>query len=87
MTGVQTCALPICSETDPSPTPSGPTTHAEVMRVIRLVEEDRIEVDDVGVTVDEADRSLLYVDIRYHIKKTNDPRNLVFPFYTIPPEH
>jgi len=49
--------------------------------------EPRIEVDDVGVTVDEADRSLLYVDIRYHIKKTNDPRNLVFPFYTIPPEH
>ena len=49
--------------------------------------EPRIEVDDVGVTVDEADCSLLYVDIRYHIKKTNDPRNLVFPFYTIPPEH
>jgi serine/threonine protein kinase len=26
-------------EVDPSPTPSGPTTHAEVMRVVRLVEE------------------------------------------------
>ena len=48
--------------------------------------EPRIDVDDVLVSVDETDRSLLYVDIRYHIRNTNDPRNLVFPFYTIPPE-
>lgn len=48
--------------------------------------EPRVEIDDVVVSVDESDRSLLYIDIRYHIKKTNDPRNLVFPFYTIPPE-
>jgi Bacteriophage baseplate protein W len=48
--------------------------------------EPRIEIDDIVVTVDEADRSLLYIDIRYHVRKTNDPRNLVFPFYTIPPE-
>jgi uncharacterized protein len=49
--------------------------------------ESRIDVDDVSVSIDEQDRSLLYVDIRYHIRNSNDPRNLVFPFYTIPPEH
>lgn len=48
--------------------------------------EPRIDVDDVRVTIDEADRSLLYIDIRYHIKNSNDRRNLVFPFYTIPSE-
>jgi phage baseplate assembly protein W len=48
--------------------------------------EPRIEVDDVEVSVDAGDASLLYVDIRYHIRHRNDPRNLVFPFYTIPPE-
>lgn len=48
--------------------------------------EPRIDVDDVAVSVDDFDRSLMYVDVRYRIKNTNDPRNLVFPFYTIPPE-
>ena len=48
--------------------------------------EPRIDVDDVAVSVDDFDRSLMYVDVRYRIKNTNDPRNLVFPFYTIPQE-
>ena len=48
--------------------------------------EPRIEIDAVDVTVDQVERSLMYVDVRYRIKNTNDPRNLVFPFYTIPPE-
>lgn len=48
--------------------------------------EPRIEIDDVTVTVDDDDGSVMYIDLRYHIKNTNDPRNLVFPFYTIPPE-
>lgn len=48
--------------------------------------EPRIEIDDVVVTVDDVERSLMYVDVHYRIKNTNDPRNLVFPFYTIPPE-
>ena len=30
--------------------------------------------------------ALLYIDIRYAIKATNDRRNLVFPFYVIPGE-
>lgn len=48
--------------------------------------EPRITVEDIVVTIDEQERNLLYIDIRYHIKNSNDPRNLVFPFYTIPPE-
>jgi phage baseplate assembly protein W len=48
--------------------------------------EPRIEVEDVEVGVDDDDRSLFYIGIRYHVRQRNDPRNLVFPFYTIPPE-
>jgi phage baseplate assembly protein W len=48
--------------------------------------EPRIAIDDIQVSVEPADQSLLYIDIRYHIRDRNDPRNLVFPFYTIPPE-
>lgn len=48
--------------------------------------EPRITVDDVLVSGDDLDQSLLYIDIRYHLRDRNDPRNLVFPFYTIPPE-
>jgi len=32
------------------------------------------------------DSSIIYIDIRYAVGETNDPRNLVFPFYIIPPE-
>ena len=46
--------------------------------------EARIEVDDVVVTIDGADTTTLYIDVRYVIKPTNDRRNLVFPFYVIP---
>ena len=31
-----------------------------------------------------ADTGVLYIDITYRIRGTNDPRNLVFPFYVIP---
>ena len=48
--------------------------------------EPRIEVYDVSVSFDSADPSTLYIDIRYTIGNTNDPRNLVFPFYVIPSE-
>ena len=47
--------------------------------------EPRIDVIDVDVTSSsDADASTLYVDITYSIRGTNDPRNLVFPFYVIP---
>jgi phage baseplate assembly protein W len=48
--------------------------------------EPRIEVKDVIVTIDPKDQTVVYIDVRYAIGDTNDPRNLVFPFYTIPPE-
>ena len=33
---------------------------------------------------DATDSGVLYIDITYRIRGTNDPRNLVFPFYVIP---
>jgi len=47
--------------------------------------EPRIEVIDVLVTADDEDSATLLIDIRYEIRGTNNPRNLVFPFYVIPP--
>jgi phage baseplate assembly protein W len=46
--------------------------------------EPRVEVRDVRVQPDEQDDSAVFVDISYTIRETNDRRNLVFPFYTIP---
>jgi phage baseplate assembly protein W len=48
--------------------------------------EPRIDVTDVEVSPDPGEPSTLFIDISYAIKGTNDPRNLVFPFYTIPAE-
>lgn len=48
--------------------------------------EPRIDVRGVDVTVDPLEQTLVYIDIRYSVGNTNDPRNLVFPFYTIPAE-
>jgi uncharacterized protein len=48
--------------------------------------EPRVEIVDVHVRPHPDERAMLMIDIRYTIKHTNDPRNLVFPFYTIPAE-
>ena len=48
--------------------------------------EPRINVEDVLVTFDAHDSSVMYIDIRYSVRDTNDRRNLVFPFYVIPGE-
>jgi hypothetical protein len=48
--------------------------------------EPRIEVQDVIVSFDRLDQTVLYIDVRYSIRHTNDRRNLVFPFYVIPGE-
>src|ERR687892_708914 len=45
--------------------------------------EPRIEVDGVTVTSDPGDPATLYIDVRYTILGSNDPRNLVFPFYVL----
>jgi phage baseplate assembly protein W len=44
--------------------------------------EPRIEVEGVDVSLGE-DPGVVYIDIRYSVGETNDPRNLVFPFYTL----
>jgi phage baseplate assembly protein W len=48
--------------------------------------EPRVSVDDVAVSTDADDPSVLWIDVRYTIRSSNDRRNLVFPFYTIPHE-
>ena len=48
--------------------------------------EPRIDVEGVRVGIDPDDAATLYIDITYVIRATNDPRNLVFPFYVIPSE-
>jgi uncharacterized protein len=46
--------------------------------------EPRVIVEAVNVTIDPEERNRLYIDVFYSVKGTNDRRNLVFPFYTIP---
>ncbi|MDA3642857.1 GPW/gp25 family protein [Saccharopolyspora indica] len=46
--------------------------------------EPRIEVSDVVIAFDGVEEGVLYIDVHYTLRATNDPRNLVFPFYTIP---
>ena len=48
--------------------------------------EPRIEVGDETVSLEGAGEGVLYIDVGYSILGTNDPRNLVFPFYVIPRE-
>jgi phage baseplate assembly protein W len=69
--------------------PADATTAGLIAHEVRqslLRWEPRVDVDDVLVTPDPYDRGVLLVDIRYSIRSTNDPRNLVFPFYVIPEE-
>jgi hypothetical protein len=55
----------------------------EVQRAL-LRWEPRADIELVNVFPAPEDHSLLYIDIQYRPKDNNDPRNLVFPFYTIP---
>lgn len=48
--------------------------------------EPRIDVREVDVSIDQNEPSLLYIDIDYSVRSSNDRRNLVFPFYVIPSE-
>lgn len=69
--------------------PSDATTAGRIAHEVRssLARwEPRIDVLDVDVYPADTDRSTLFIDIRYQERDTNDPRNLVFPFYLIPEE-
>ncbi len=46
--------------------------------------EPRVDVTDIKVDIDKESPEVLLIDISYLIRQTNDARNLVFPFYTIP---
>jgi hypothetical protein len=46
--------------------------------------EPRITVESVDVSVDAEETSVLYIDVRYSVRGTHNPRSLVFPFYVIP---
>jgi uncharacterized protein len=62
-------------------------TIAELSRVVREALErwePRVDVEAVLVTPVAGEEGMLYIDIQYRPKDTNDRRNLVFPFYTIP---
>jgi uncharacterized protein len=67
--------------------PANATTAGDIAYAVRIALdrwEPRIELDDVAVRFDGVDAGVLYIDVRYSVRGTNDPRNLVFPFYTIP---
>jgi phage baseplate assembly protein W len=64
-----------------------PDTIAELTDEVRralLRWEPRVDIEQVTAAPDHDDPSQLYIDIWYRPKGTNDRRNLVFPFYTIP---
>ncbi|TNU73294.1 GPW/gp25 family protein [Miniimonas arenae] len=69
--------------------PADASTAGSIARTVRTALEwwePRIEVDDVVVSLERASEGVLLIEIRYTVRGTNDPRNLVFPFYTIPSE-
>lgn len=46
--------------------------------------EPRVDVLEVQVDFAGAEEGTLHIQIGYRIRGTNDPRNLVFPFYVLP---
>jgi hypothetical protein len=68
--------------------PADASTAGDIAYAVRVAInrwEPRIDLGDVTVRFDAVDRGVLYVDIEYSLRGTNSPRNLVFPFYVIPP--
>jgi phage baseplate assembly protein W len=67
--------------------PADASTAGDIAYAVRVALdrwEPRIELKDVTVRFDAVDNGTLYVDVEYAVLGTNDPRNLVFPFYLIP---
>ncbi len=67
---------------------NGATANEITAEVNRALErwEPRIDIQDVIVSYDALDQTLIYIDVRYSLRRSNDRRNLVFPFYVIPGE-
>jgi phage baseplate assembly protein W len=69
--------------------PADATTAGRIAYEVRAALErwePRVEIVEVEVTVDPVAAATLWIEIRYTRRGTNDPRNLVFPFYVIPSE-
>ena len=67
--------------------PADASTAGDIAYAVRVALdrwEPRIELEEVVVRFDAVDQGMLYIDIQYSVRGTNDPRNLVFPFYVIP---
>jgi phage baseplate assembly protein W len=48
--------------------------------------EPRITVTQVDAVADADDSGTVWITVGYLVRDTDDPRNLVFPFYSLPPE-
>ena len=59
---------------------------AEAVRDALAQWEPRITVEDVSTEADPAADGTVRIAITYVVRATNDRRNLVYPFYTIPGE-
>jgi len=70
---------------DPADATTAAAISAEVTEALGRWEH-RIDVEDVEVLFTAEDPNVLYIDIHYRMKQTNDRNNLVFPFYVIPGE-
>lgn len=67
--------------------PADAATAGQIAYEVRLSLErwePRITLTDVAVSFEDVDQGRLLIDIWYMLRDTNDPRNLVFPFYVIP---
>lgn len=67
--------------------PADAATAGDIAYVVRVALnrwEPRIDLKNVLVNFDGVDDGVLLIDVKYTIRGTNDPRNLVFPFYVIP---
>jgi hypothetical protein len=68
--------------------PADAATAGQIAYEVRIALErwePRIELADVVVGFQDVQRGVLLIDVRYTLRNSNDPRNLVFPFYVIPP--
>jgi phage baseplate assembly protein W len=48
--------------------------------------EPRIDIADVQAVSTDNKEGVVLIEIKYVERETNDPRNLVFPFYVLPAE-
>ena len=76
-----------CSVHDYVFAPADASTAGDIAYAVRVALdrwEPRVELAGVAVRFDAVEDGVLYIDISYSVRGTNDPRNLVFPFYVIP---